>query len=64
MKIYCELIKGIINKFIFSKNRVGARELLKDHVFLYMIKRGINDFISSFDVINNSGNSFKKSIEK
>ena len=52
-------VYGICN---FSLNRVGARELLKDQVFLYMIKKGINDFISSFDIFN--GDDFKKNIDK
>ena len=58
-------VYGISN---FSLNKVGARELLKDQVFLYMIKKGINNFndlfISSFDIINNLFNNLDENLKE
>ena len=51
-------VYGISN---FSLNKVGARELLKDQVFLYMIKKGINNF---FGVINKLDENIQESVCK
>lgn len=52
-------VYGISN---FSLNRVGARELLKDQVSLFMIKKGIDDFsnLFIFSLINGFDDSLKK----
>ena len=52
-------VYGISN---FSLNKVGARELLKDQVFIYMIKKGTNDLFDVFNSIDKCLNNFKEFI--
>ena len=50
-------VYGISN---FSLNKVGARELLKDQVSLFLIKKGINDLFVSFNELDEN---FKKCLD-